>query len=257
MEIEGRRILLTGATGGLGTAIAEALSGRGAELVLSGRRTTELAALAGRTGGTALTADLADPQGLEALCAAAREVDIVVANAGVGCDVPVAALGGHDIDAAMDVNLRGPIHLATSFAQSRIEQHQPGAVVVMGSLAGLATTPGNCLYNATKFGLRGFALSLREDLSPYGIGVSIVEPGFIRDAGMFAESGRELPKVVRTNTPRDVALGVVDAITNDRAEVFVAPVELRVAATLATAAPALNAWAQRRIGAAEMAATRT
>lgn len=256
MEIEGRRILLTGATGGLGSAIAADLSQRGAALVLSGRRTDELEALAARTGGTVLTADLATADGLEVLCEAAVDVDVVVANAGIGGDVSIEAMAPDDIDVVIDVNLRGPIHLATRFAQARIERYEQGAIVFVGSLAGLAASPNSRMYNATKFGLRGFALSLREDLSPYGIGVSIVEPGFIRDAGMFAESGRELPRGVRTNTPHDVALGLVDAITKNRAEVFVAPVELRIAATLATAAPALSAWAQRRIGAAEMTATR-
>ena len=253
MEIEGRRILLTGATGGLGTAIAEGLSAEGAELVLSGRRASELDALAARTGGSVLAADLVDPDGLEALCEAAREVDIVVANAGVGSDVPVAAMEGSDIDVVVDVNLRAPIHLATRFAQACIERRRPGAVIFVGSLAGLAATANSCLYNATKFGLRGFALSLRETVAHEGIGVSIVEPGFIRDAGMFAASGRALPTGTRTNTPRDVARGVAVAIREDRAEVFVAPVELRVAATLASVAPALSAWAQRKIGATEVA----
>ena len=256
MEIEGRRVLLTGATGGLGTAIAEDLSQRGAELVLSGRRTSELESLAARTGGSVLTADLATAEGLEALCEAAREVDIVIANAGVGSDVSIEAMGADDIDVVIDVNLRGPIHLATRFAQSSIEQYRPGTVIFIGSLAGLAASPNSNLYNATKFGLRGFALSLREDLSPYGIGVSIVEPGFIREAGMFAESGKQLPAGVRTNSPGDVARGVAAAIIDDRAEVFVAPVELRIAATLASVAPALSAWAQRKIGAAEISAGR-
>ena len=256
MEIEGRRVLLTGATGGLGTAIAEDLSARGADLVLSGRRTVELEALAARTGGSVLTADLADPEGLEALCDAAREVDIVVANAGIGSDVSIEAMGAADIDVVIDVNLRGPIHLATRFAQSRIEQYLPGAVIFVGSLSGLAASPNTRMYNATKFGLRGFALSLREDLSPYGIGVSIVEPGFIREAGMFAESGMQLPPGVRTKTAPDVARGVADAILDDRAEVFVAPVELRIAATFASVAPAISSWVQRKAGAAEITATR-
>lgn len=256
MEIEGRRVLLTGATGGLGTAIAEDLAERGASLVLSGRRTAELDALASRLGGDVLTADLADPEGLDALCDAAAEVDIVVANAGIGSDVSVEASSAEDIDSVIDVNLRGPIHLSTRFAQSLIEQYRTGSVVFIGSLSGLAASPNTRMYNATKFGLRGFALSLREDLSPFGIGVSIVEPGFIREAGMFAASGMELPPGVRTKTAPDVARGVAEAILENRAEVFVAPVELRLAATVATVAPTLSAWVQRRAGAAEITAER-
>ncbi len=256
MEIEGRRVLLTGATGGLGSAIAMDLSQRGAELVLSGRRTSELKSLAALTGGSVLTADLATAEGLEALCEASSDVDVVVANAGIGSDVSIEAMGADDIDVVIDVNLRGPIHLATRFAQSRIERYLPGAIVFVGSLSGLAASPNTRMYNATKFGLRGFALSLREDLTPYGIGVGIVEPGFIREAGMFANSGTQLPAGVRTKTAPDVARGVAEAILEDRAEVFVAPIELRLAATLASVAPGLSAWVQRRAGAAEITASR-
>ena len=83
--------------------------------------------------------------------------------------------------------------------------------------------PGSSVYAATKFGLRGFALALREDLAPKGVGVSVILPGFIRDAGMFAESGAKLPPYVGTKRPEDVARAVVKAIEHDRAEIDVAP----------------------------------
>jgi short-subunit dehydrogenase len=111
------------------------------------------------------------------------------------------------------------------------------------------------MYNATKFGLRGFALSLREDMVDTGVGVSIVEPGFIRVAGMFAASGTQLPSGVRTKSPEDVAAGVLRAIADDVAELFVAPVELRLAATLATVAPALSSRVQQRLGTREIKAS--
>jgi short-subunit dehydrogenase len=128
-------------------------------------------------------------------------------------------------------------------------------VVFIGSLSGLAPTPDTRMYNATKFGLRGFALSLREDMVDTGVGVSIVEPGFIRDAGMFAASGTQLPSGVRTKSPEDVAAGVLRAIADDVAELFVAPVELRLAATLATVAPALSSRVQQRLGTREIKAS--
>jgi short-subunit dehydrogenase len=256
MEINGRRVLLTGATGGLGQAIAHELAARGAELILTGRRRDELERLAALTGGDVLVADLATRDGVEQLCAAARDVDVLIANAGIGSDVSIEQMTADDIDRSIDVNLRGPILMATEFAQAAIEQYRPGSIVFVGSLSGLAASPNTRMYNATKFGLRGFALSLREDLVSSGVDVTIVEPGFIRDAGMFAASGMDLPTGVRTKRPADVAAGVVRAITDAPPEIFVAPLELRLGATFASVAPGISAWVQRRAGAAEITATR-
>ena len=155
-----------------------------------------------------------------------------------------------DVDAAIEVNLRAPIILAAEFARAHLERAVPGQIVFMGSLSGLAATQNTRLYNATKFGLRGFSLSLRQDLADEGIGVTIVEPGFIRDAGMFADGGTKLPKIVRTKSPGDVARAVIRAIKTNPAELFVAPAEHRFSATVATLAPWLTEAAQRRLIAA-------
>lgn len=245
-------MLLTGASGGLGEAIARDLAARGADLVVSARREAELEALAAGTGATVLVADLTDRDDLARVLDAARDVDILVANAGIGADVPIEELTADDVDRSIEVNLRAPILMATEFVNSRLAARLPGQVVFIGSLSGLAPTPMTRMYNATKFGLRGFALSLRDDLTGTGVSASIVEPGFIRDAGMFASSGIELPSGVRTKSPQQVADGVARAIRDDVAEVFVAPLELRLAATFATVAPALSSRIQRRIGTAEM-----
>ncbi|MEI2697508.1 MAG: SDR family NAD(P)-dependent oxidoreductase [Microthrixaceae bacterium] len=252
MEISGRSVLVTGASGGLGTAIVEELARRGAQVTVTARRAAELESLAGRTGAQVLVADLADDAGLAEVTAAAEATDILIANAGIGADVPIAEMDAGHVDLSIAVNLRAPILLAAAFVNARVAARLPGQVVFIGSLSGLAPTPMTRMYNATKFGLRGFALSLREDLVGTGVGVSIVEPGFIRDAGMFAEGDIDLPSGVRTKAPADVADGVVRAIVGDRGEVFVAPVELRVAATLATVAPAISSRVQRRIGTADM-----
>ena len=256
MHIRGRKVLLTGASGGLGAAIAEELSARGAQLTLSARRVEELERLAATTHSQVLVADLCIAGDLDLLVEAARHTDVLVANAGMGSDVSIAEMTDLHVDTAIDVNLRGPILLATAFAQAHLERNEPGQIVFVGSLSGLAATPNSRMYNATKFGLRGFSLSLREDLVDAGVGVSIVEPGFIRDAGMFAASGVQLPKGVRTKSPLDVARGVAKAIESNPAELFVAPLELRLASTLATVAPALSAAVQRRAGAAEITASR-
>jgi short-subunit dehydrogenase len=130
-----------------------------------------------------------------------------------------------------------------------------GHLVFVSSLSGKAASPRSSLYSATKFGLRGFALGLREDLRSSGVGVSTVFPGFIRDAGMFANAGGEahLPRGVGTRSPEDVAAAVVRAIERDRAEVDVAPVGLRVGAAVAGLAPAFAARVSRRMGDAKIA----
>ncbi len=255
MDPNGARVLLTGATGGLGQAIAGSLATAGARLVLTGRRTEVLEDLAGRLGAEALVADLADRDDLERVADTARGCDVLIANAGVGGDAPFTDVTTAEIDARIDVNLRAPIVLATAFAQAHLAAGTPGQIVMMGSLAGLAASPGSRMYNATKFGLRGYTLALRQDLDGRGVGVTHVAPGFIRDAGMFHEGDAQVPRATRTKAPGDVAAAVLTAIREDPAEVFVSPTELRFAATLATVAPRFSARVQRRLGASGVGGT--
>ena len=248
--------MITGASGGLGSAIATDLAGRGAELVLTARRASVLEDLVARTGGEVVVADLADRSDLVRLCNMLDDIDVLVANAGVGGDSALAESTPDEIDFAIDVNLRAPVILATEFAQRRSSAGRGGQVVMVGSLSGLVATPNTRMYNATKFGLRGFTLSLRQDAAEVGIGVTHLAPGFINTAGMFADNGAELPGFVRTKAPEDVAAGVRKAIESNPAEVFVAPAELRASATLGAIAPGLSEAIQRRMGAAEIARQR-
>ena len=250
MQIKGSTILVTGASGGLGSAIARDLAARGASLILTARNAKLLDALAAELDAEVLVADLTDRGDVERVAARAASCEVLIANAGVGSDPAFEDMTEDDIDFALDVNLRAPMVLSTSYAKARIAAGKPGQIVLVGSLSGLAPSPGTRLYNATKFGLRGFALSFRQELDGTGVGCSLVAPGFIRDAGMFHNGSIELPPGVRTKAPQDVADGVVTAITQDPAEVYVAPVELRIASTLATVAPGLNAMVLKKLDAA-------
>lgn len=250
MDPRGARVLVTGATGGLGHAIAASLATVGAELVVTGRRADVLEALAKRIDAEALVADLCDRADLDRIAEVARTCDVLVANAGIGQDAPIESVTTEQIDTQIDVNLRAPVVLATAFAQAHLTAGTTGQIVMIGSLSGLAASPESRLYNATKFGLRGYTLALRQDLAGRGIGVTHVAPGFIRDAGMFHEGGIELPRGTRTKTPGDVAAAVLRAVRDDPAEVFVAPLELRLGATLATVAPGISARVQQRVDAA-------
>jgi short-subunit dehydrogenase len=251
VQIAGSTVLLTGATGGIGHAIARALAERGATLMLSGRRVDVLEPLAQELDGRALAVDLAEPAEIERLVREAGEVDILVANAALPAAGTLDSFSLQEIDRALDVNLRAPIVLAHALAPAMVKRGS-GHLLFMSSLAGKAATPGTALYNASKFGLRGFAAALRADLRTTGVGVSTVFPGFIRDAGMFADAGVTLPPGIGTRTPQDVAKAVVRAIERNRGELDVAPLPLRVSTVFASLAPELAGSVARKIGSEEI-----
>jgi short-subunit dehydrogenase len=252
MKLDGRTALVTGATGGLGRAIAQGLAARRARLVLTGRRAAVLEPLARDLGARALVVDLADRAALDRLLDEARDVDILVANAALPASGRITDLGDAEIDRALDVNLRAPIFLARALAL-RMAARGGGHIVFINSLSGKVAAPRRSLYSATKFGLRGFALGLRADLYGSGVGVSAIFPGFIRDAGMFADSGATLPAGVGTRAPEDVAAAVVRAIERDEAEIDVAPLGLRLGALLTGLTPGLGTIVGRWLGAERIA----
>jgi short-subunit dehydrogenase len=247
MDIAGREALVTGATGGLGQAIARALSQRGARLILTGRRTTVLEPLARELDAEMITADLADRQSLEALSARAAQVDILIANAALPASGATEDFTVEEIDRALDVNLRAPILLARA-AVATMRRRGEGHLVFISSMSGRVALAGASLYSATKFGLRGFALALRDELHGTGVGASVVYPGFVREAGMFADAGVELPPFVGTSAPEEVGSAVVRAIERNRGEVTVAPLPMRLGSVVARIAPDFGAAVSRRLG---------
>jgi short-subunit dehydrogenase len=247
MQIHDSTVLLTGATGGLGAAIARELGGRGAKLILTGRRTDVLEGLAGELGARALAADLADRAAIDRLLGEAGTVDILVANAALHGAGRLEAFAMDEVDRTLEVNLRAPIAMAHALAPA-MAARGGGHLLFVSSLSGKAPSAMSSLYNATKFGLRGFALGLRPELRERGVGVSVVNPGFIREAGMFAASGVKLPPGVGTRSPQDVGRAVAEAIARNRAEVDVAPLTLRVGSAFAGLAPSLAATVTRKTG---------
>ncbi len=247
MEIAGSTVLLTGATGGLGQAIARTLSAKGARLILTGRRVDVLEPLAKELDARSLAVDLERREEVERLIHDVGEVDILLANAGLSAAGQILDFSTEEVDRILEVNLRAPVVLAHGLLPQMLERDR-GHILFMSSLAGKAATAGQAIYNATKFGLRGFALALRADLQDTGVGVSAVSPGFIRDAGMFADAGVKLPPGIGTRSPEDVARAVVEAIERDRAEVDVAPLHLRIGSLLSGLAPDTAAAVTRRMG---------
>jgi short-subunit dehydrogenase len=249
----GGNVLLTGASGGIGHAIARAIAPRSADLILTARRTEVLEPLAADLGARVVACDLARQADLEHLIEQAGRVDVLIANAALPASGLILDLTQAEIDRMLEVNLRAPIALARALAPGMSERRR-GHLAFISSLAGKTASPASSIYSATKFGLRGFALGLREDMRPRGVGVSVILPGFIREAGMFADSRATLPPGVGTRSPEEVARGVISAIDRNRAEVVIAPLSMRIGATIGGAAPSLASAASRLLGSERIAA---
>jgi short-subunit dehydrogenase len=232
--------------------MARAFAARGARMILTGRRRQVLDALAREVSGEVLVCDLADRRQVEQLIETVGEVDMLIANAGHPASGVFTELDQDRIDRMIEVNLGAPIALARALAPGMAARGH-GHLIFISSLSGKAAQPASAIYSATKFGLRGFALAARADLRRHGVGVSVVLPGFIRDAGMFPEDTVRLPPGVGTRSPADVAAAVLRAVERNRAEVDVAPLGLRVGASLAGLAPGVTAPVSRWLGGEKIA----
>jgi short-subunit dehydrogenase len=249
VKLEGRTALLTGATGGIGRAIAHALHGRGASVILTGRRVDVLEDLRRELGDRVevVGADLANKPDVERL-AERTDVDVLVANAALPAAGRLTTFSARDLDRAIDVNLRAPMQLTLALLPGMLERGV-GHLVFVSSLAGKVASGGSSVYSATKFGIRGFGYSLAEELRGTGVGTTTVFPGFIREAGMFHESGTKLPRGVGTRTPGDVAEAVLEGIEKGRAEIDVAPFSLSSGAKLFGVSPPVMSRITRLLGA--------
>jgi short-subunit dehydrogenase len=229
--------LVTGATGGIGRAIALELARRGAALVVSGRDGDALAALAAETGARAVRADLTDRADVERLAAEAGEVDVVVHAAGAGQYGQAVELSPADVERLVALNVTAPVLLTAALLPGMVERRR-GHVVFVGSIAGRVGRAREALYAATKAGISVFGDSLQAELRGSGVSVLVVTPGPV--ATRFFER-RGVPYDRRW--PRPIAAGrvaraTVDALEAGRAEVTV-PAWLSLPARLRGAAPGL------------------
>ena len=187
MELDGKRVVITGAASGIGRALAEAAGRDGAHLLLTDRNVALLdqtaATLrdAGAHVAIAQAADVSDIAQVEAFAKAVHDeggsVDVVMNVAGIAVWGTVDRLEHRQWRAAIDVNLMGPIHVIECFLPAMIEAGRGGHLVNVSSAAGLLGLPWHAPYSASKFGLRGVSEVLRFDLRQHGIGVHLVCPG--------------------------------------------------------------------------------
>ena len=186
-DLTGKTALVTGASGGIGAAIARALHGQGASVGLSGTRVAPLEELAGDLGGRAhvLPCDLSDREAVEALPKQAAEamgvVDILVNNAGITRDNLFMRMSDEDWDAVLNVNLTSTMRLCRGVVRGMMKARW-GRIVNISSVVGATGNPGQANYSASKAGMVGLSKSLAYEVASRGITVNCVAPGFITTA---------------------------------------------------------------------------
>ncbi|SFL17396.1 3-oxoacyl-[acyl-carrier-protein] reductase [Falsiroseomonas stagni] len=198
-RLDGKVALVTGATGGIGAAIATALHAQGATVAITGRREAELAALAEALGGERVLmapADLADPAAPAALVekveGAHGALDILVNNAGFTRDMLALRMGDADWNAVLEVDLTAPFRLARAALRGMMKRRS-GRIVSIASIVGVTGNAGQANYAAAKAGLIGMSKSLAQEVATRGVTVNVVAPGFVKTAMTDA-----LPEAART-----------------------------------------------------------
>ena len=182
-DLTGRTALVTGASGGIGAAIARRLHARGAAVVLSGRRREALESLAAELGEAAsvVVAELGTVEAARALAKAAGDVDIIVNNAGVVDDSLALRLGNDQWQRVIDLNLSSAFHIIQPLLRGMIRRRH-GRIINITSVVGHTGNPGQANYAAAKAGLAGMTRSLALEVAGRGITVNCVAPGFIDTA---------------------------------------------------------------------------
>jgi 3-oxoacyl-[acyl-carrier protein] reductase len=186
-DLTGKTALVTGASGGIGGAIAQALHAAGATVALSGTRTAPLEALAADLGSRAhvLTCDLSDPASVEALpksaAAAMGSVDILVNNAGITRDNLFMRMSDEEWQSVIDVNLTSTFRLCRGVLRGMMKARW-GRIVNVSSVVGATGNPGQGNYAASKAGMVGMSKSLAAEVASRNITVNCVAPGFITTA---------------------------------------------------------------------------
>jgi short-subunit dehydrogenase len=245
-RFQGRTVLVTGASSGVGAATARLFAQEGARVVLAARSAAKLEALAREIGAGAIPVpgDVSDPAHARALVERAVHetgaLHVLVNNAGANHRGPLAEADPEALARVVDVNLRAPV-LLTRFALPHLLQEERAAVVQVASLAGRVPLAGEATYSGTKFGLRGFSLALAEELRGTGVSVSLVSPGPIA-TGFLLDDLDRVPDLVFSQpmlAAEEVARAVVACAHDGRRERAL-PGLSGVLATAGYLAPALS-----------------
>jgi 3-oxoacyl-[acyl-carrier protein] reductase len=215
-SLEGKVALVTGASRGIGAAVARSLAAEGVRLALASRSGDDL----GLDGAVARPCDVRRPDDLEALAAEAVErfggIDILVANAGVGAYGPFLDLPGDQLEEMIDVNVKGTLYAVRATLPYLLES-DAADVVTLASEAGRRGLPFEAVYCASKFAQVGFTRALDHELRGQGVRCSNVCPGGVAtDFAMGRGRTPDMPALAGMMTPEDVAEVVLFVITRPR-----------------------------------------
>jgi len=254
--LEGRLALLTGATGGIGRAIARALAHKGLNLALVGRNKAALDGLRTELLGTgvqvlAVSADLTDRDQRRNLpirvASRASEVDILINNAGITQVGAFAEIEPDEIRSVLELNTVAPMLLSRAVLPRLIER-KSGHIVNISSLAGRVGLPWASVYAASKAALTEWTLALNTELRDTGVVATAIAPGLVSDAGMFADLAVKAPTLLGTSTPEAVADAVVGALEGSGGEVIVSSRPARSVMAARALAPSIVETTARRLG---------
>src|SRR5579872_99817 len=219
-DLTGQAALVTGASGGIGGAIARALYAQGAAVALAGTREPALAALASELGERAhvIAADLADPSAPDRLVqeaeAAMGRLDILVSNAGITRDTLALRMKDEDWQTVLDVNLTAGFRLIRAAVRGMVRRRH-GRILCVTSVVAVTGNPGQANYAASKAGMIGMAKSLAAEVAGRGITVNCIAPGFIATAMTDKLSDDQKARILtavpinRLGTPDDIAAAAV------------------------------------------------
>ena len=260
MNLKGTNAIVTGGSRGIGPYIARALARQGTNIVLAARDAERLEAVRNEIEGLGVKVlsiptdvNLADDRRklIEQASSGLGEIDLLVNNAGIEPTSAFVDIDESRIVDTIDTNLTSCLLLMRAVLPAMVERGK-GQVVNIASMAGKIPIPYDSIYSATKFALVGASHAVRSELRGTGVGVSVICPGFIDDAGMYAdavaETGVAAPAIAGTSRPEQVADAVVRAAKHDVAEVIVTPLSGRPLAAAAAVAPNIGQAMMRLTG---------
>jgi len=255
-NLKNKNALLTGGSRGLGPYIARALAREGVNIVLTARSKDTLESTAKDISSMGVKAlafqsDVTEPDSRIKLVDFVKEklgsIDLLINNAGIEWVFSYVKLSSHEIENMIRTNLMAPMLLTRQILPHMIEQRS-GHIVNMSSLGGKKGSPYSSIYAATKAGLIEWTAGIREEFRNTGISFSVICPGFVSEAGMFAVYNKSAPKITGESSPDQVADAVIKAIKKDKLETIVNPGLIFPMQLMDAIHPSIMTWVLRKAG---------